>query len=1328
MSEATSLFIKHLQKQTATELEGTITEDEILQKLKHWDERTSTSPSGLHLGHYHCMWRDPQMHPTDPDREVVLMHQKSLLKATTSLLNYALKFGHTFNRWTKIVNVMLQKDPGNPRIHRLRIIHIYEADYNMLLAVKWRQALHHAEDQGLLNVGMYGSRPGRSAHDPALLEVLQNEIYRMSMKSGINFDLDASSCYDRILMSLAALSSRRIGMAIAPTLVNGLTLERAQYHLKTTLRTSEAFYTHSQQYPIHGTGQGSGNSPTIWCFLCSVLFDAFESKAHGAEFLDYNHTIRLPVFMIGFVDDCTQRVNLFEAATQPQPERLIELMEQDAQLWNDLLWASGGSLEQSKCSYHLIESDWTTNGHPFLRGGTQSKCITLQQNGQITRTKQKSNYDAHKTLGCYINPAYNRTQTWKAIQNKNESFSQLLETNFFTRPETWTFYTSIYLPSITYSLPITPLTREQCSELDSRFLRALLPRNGYNRNMSKAIRYAPFHVGGAGFKELYIEQGALVLQQIQKYLNSPQTPIGKMLVMALSWTQAFLGTSKFFLEYPHHPIPPSGPSFLLDLRLFLQHINGSIQLQNPPTSNQLRQHDRFIMDIVLSQQQWKRTHIIQINACRRFLQVQTLADITNMQGTRILSSVMHGTSEPNRSTVRISMFNQPRPHEKLWKTWRRFLLSISNKYGVLSQPLHRWTTDVHKTRHWPPTLYDPSTDNLMTHVTESQYFLHHRYSPGCFSIRPTDQIVAATGFPTATTITMDTLRPEANFVIAQQSDVFTTHVGLRVPIHVNEWEYRLFTHCHRISPQAEIANQVLAGNLITCSDGSSTDAGGGAFGYVIATSEGQRLIHGKGPAPGAHPNSFRSEAYGVLAIVRWLHHAYVQWPIDHKPIITHYLDNSSVIRRIERTLETTWMAPNQRLLPEQDVIDEIVATIKTLPIQLEIKWVKGHQDSTIPYDQLPLPAQLNCEADKQAESWYHEPNHNMTTIPPLPTTPSQLVLHQLPITSHLKRRVHSSIAVPRLHAYLKKRFEWSDNVFANIDWGLYQHIIKKYKEQWTTLVKHLHAISPTGHIAHRNNHLLPHACPSCSHPFETNQHIMICEHPSRAQWRQQTISKIIQYSEGVADPYLVDILRDGLSRFHRQLEPINPAHYPTQYTLLITSQNAIGWEHIYRGRWSVSWQTLQDEHITRSPRPVIRNVAGKSLLLGLGRLLIDQWLHLWKLRNDDRHGADNQCHSILRESTLHAAIHELYTYRLQVCPNDRKIFYENSTIHISNHPSLDALEDWILTYRPVILASAELATRLGLTHQHTLHRYSTTNNPIPQTNMQASLTAGSHVG
>ena len=206
-SPGTKLLIHHLQSRTLQKLEGKLTVSEVRGKLKKWKESTSTSPSGLHLGHYHCLWRDPQMKPEDGDRQKILQGQECLLGCLVDLLNYALKFGHTYTRWTKIVNVMLHKDPGNPRIHRLRIIHLYEADYNLLLTIKWRQATHHAEDKQLLNDGLDGSRPGRSAHDPALIKVLQHEIYRMSMKPGINFDLDAASCYDRILMSLAALCS-----------------------------------------------------------------------------------------------------------------------------------------------------------------------------------------------------------------------------------------------------------------------------------------------------------------------------------------------------------------------------------------------------------------------------------------------------------------------------------------------------------------------------------------------------------------------------------------------------------------------------------------------------------------------------------------------------------------------------------------------------------------------------------------------------------------------------------------------------------------------------------------------------------------------------------------------------------------------------------------------------------------------------------------------------------------------------------------------------------------------------------------------------------------
>ncbi len=39
---------------------------------------------------------------------------------------------HTYKRWKTIWTLLLEKDPGNPKINRLQTIHLYEADYNLL--------------------------------------------------------------------------------------------------------------------------------------------------------------------------------------------------------------------------------------------------------------------------------------------------------------------------------------------------------------------------------------------------------------------------------------------------------------------------------------------------------------------------------------------------------------------------------------------------------------------------------------------------------------------------------------------------------------------------------------------------------------------------------------------------------------------------------------------------------------------------------------------------------------------------------------------------------------------------------------------------------------------------------------------------------------------------------------------------------------------------------------------------------------------------------------------------------------------------------------------
>ena len=44
----------------------------------------------------------------------------------------------------------------------------------------------------------------------------------------------------------------------------------------------------------------------------------------------------------------------------------------------------------------------------------------------------------------------------------------------------------------------------------------------------------------------------------------------------------------------------------------------------------------------------------------------------------------------------------------------------------------------------------------------------------------------------------------------------------------------------------------------------------GTFGWVLSDAHGERLVGGMGPAPGANPTSYRSEAYGMLAILCFL--------------------------------------------------------------------------------------------------------------------------------------------------------------------------------------------------------------------------------------------------------------------------------------------------------------------------------------------------------------------------------------------------------------------------------------------------------------------------
>ena len=91
---------------------------------------------------------------------------------------------------------MIYKEPGNTKVHRLQVIHIYESDLNFLLGIKWKQGLNHSLKHDLMHEGQYGSIPGKQAQTVCLLEELRLDYSLLTRTPFTNFDSDLTSCYN----------------------------------------------------------------------------------------------------------------------------------------------------------------------------------------------------------------------------------------------------------------------------------------------------------------------------------------------------------------------------------------------------------------------------------------------------------------------------------------------------------------------------------------------------------------------------------------------------------------------------------------------------------------------------------------------------------------------------------------------------------------------------------------------------------------------------------------------------------------------------------------------------------------------------------------------------------------------------------------------------------------------------------------------------------------------------------------------------------------------------------------------------------------------------
>jgi hypothetical protein len=442
-------------KRKLPELPADIKGTDISQGFRAWKEITSTSPSNLHLGHYKAL-----LSPDGRDTEETTKYlAEDIMDVHYQMTALCAKLGISLTRWQDVVTAMLEKDTGSPKLHRLRVTHLLEADLNLVVKIIIaRRFVWHGEKHGAFGEAQAGGRPGRSANDIILQKELIYDLAHRTLISLAMMENDATACFDRMIPSLVNIALRTNGVPEAITRLLGTTLVNMRYQVKTKLGMSTGHYSHSQAAPTHGTGQGSAGPMAFWLLISTTLFGIMEKIAHGLQFTDPQRLSAMQRTMEGFVDDTDAAVNDAKSPTPHTPHHLVQVLQTDAQHWERLLFVSGGKLELNKCFFYLMIWHFSDDGTPSLTPKAQlphSLMITQGNDAAPTEIAHKDCSTAHKTLGVMKAPNRSQAGEIARLHDKCKAHAKAMLSNSVSSTDSTVAYRACHLPSIGYSLSTT---------------------------------------------------------------------------------------------------------------------------------------------------------------------------------------------------------------------------------------------------------------------------------------------------------------------------------------------------------------------------------------------------------------------------------------------------------------------------------------------------------------------------------------------------------------------------------------------------------------------------------------------------------------------------------------------------------------------------------------------------------------------------------------------------------------------------------------------------------------------------------------------------------
>jgi hypothetical protein len=226
------------------------------------------------------------------------------------------------------------------------------------------------------------------------------------------------------------------------------------------------------------------------------------------------------------------------------------------------------------------------------------------------------------------------TSVYQALYDTASQFSARILCSHLSRHDTWVAYFAVFVPSMTYTLPVSHHSPKRLKKLQSAASRTTLMKLGFNRNTAHRVVYGPSRYGGLGFRDLFLEQRIGQVKMLVGHLRANSTQ-GTLIRITLAWSQLIVSVSYPLLENTNLSIPHLAPNWLSSMRSILERMDASIHIdgvkETLPTP--LRENEASIMNVILSLPHVSKSHIRAFNRCWIYFGVAQLSEIGSADGT-----------------------------------------------------------------------------------------------------------------------------------------------------------------------------------------------------------------------------------------------------------------------------------------------------------------------------------------------------------------------------------------------------------------------------------------------------------------------------------------------------------------------------------------------------------------------------------------------------------------------------------------------------------------------------------------------------------------------